>query len=693
MSAPPNTTHTNRLAAATSPYLLQHQHNPVDWREWGPQALDEAKRLNKPILLSVGYAACHWCHVMAHESFEDEATARVMNELFVSIKVDREERPDIDQIYMNALHLLGEQGGWPLTMFLTPAGEPVWGGTYFPKDARFGRPAFTDVLREIARLFREEPDRIGKNRDALMARLAEKARPEGKVVVGLAELDRVAAGVARAIDTQNGGLRGAPKFPQCGLFELLWRAGERAPDEQSESRSGAGAFFGRVLLTLEHICEGGIYDHLGGGFARYSVDERWLVPHFEKMLYDNAQLLELLALAHARTGHPLFRQRAAETVGWLAREMTTPQGAFSASLDADSEGEEGKFYVWSLAEIEQVLGTADASLFAGQYDVTPEGNFEGHNILNRLKHLPRNIEGYTATQQDEPKLALLRGKLLKEREKRIRPGLDDKALGDWNGLMIAALANSGALLGEPGWTEMGSRAFRFIATEMTRGDRLGHSWRARRLLFPGLASDFANMIRAALALHEATGERAYIEEALAWQAALDRHYANPDNAGYFLTADDAEGLVVRPSATSDDATPNSNGIAAQNLIRLAAFTGDHAWREKADRLIEGVLAAAGEHLIGHASVLNALDLRLRATEIVVTGSGTHADALSQAALRLPLTTRIVLRAPSAEALPASHPARDKVAAAENAAFVCVGEKCSLPVTRPEALAEALRALS
>src|SRR5436190_5294875 len=692
MSAP-NATHRNRLAGETSPYLLQHQHNPVDWWPWGPDALAEAQRANKPILLSVGYAACHWCHVMAHESFEDEATARVMNELFVSIKVDREERPDIDQIYMNALHLLGEQGGWPLTMFLTPQGEPVWGGTYFPKEARFGRAAFTDVLREIARLFREEPDRIGKNRDALMARLAEKARPEGKVMVGLSELDRVASGIARAIDTQNGGLRGAPKFPQCALFELLWRAGERAPTEENATRTAASAFLGRVLLTLEHICEGGIYDHLGGGFARYSVDERWLVPHFEKMLYDNAQLLDLLAIAHARTGHPLFRQRASETVGWLSREMTMPEGAFSASLDADSEGEEGKFYVWSLAEIERALGLDNAAFFAARYDVTAEGNFEGHNILNRLKDLPRNTESYVAVQQEDPRLAVLRGKLLKEREKRVRPGLDDKVLADWNGLMIAALANAGTLLGEPSWIEMTARAFRFIAAEMARGDRLGHSWREGRLLFPGLASDFANMIRAALALYEATTERPYLDQALAWQRALDRHYGNPDNGGYFLTADDAEGLVVRPSSTSDDATPNPNGIAAANLVRLAVFTGDHAWREKADRLIEGVLSAAGEHLIGHASLLNALDLRLRATEIVVTGSGERAEALAAAALKLPLLTRIVLRAPTAAALPPSHPARDKLAAVpQGAAFVCVGERCSLPVTDAAVLAEAARGM-
>ena len=693
MSANPSTAHTNRLSAETSPYLLQHQHNPVDWWAWGPEALAHAKQNNKPILLSVGYAACHWCHVMAHESFEDEPTARVMNELFVNIKVDREERPDIDQIYMNALHMLGEQGGWPLTMFLTPAGEPVWGGTYFPKEARYGRAAFADVLREIARLFREEPDRIGKNRDALMARLSEKARPAGKVTAGLPELDRVANGVARAIDTQHGGLRGAPKFPQCALFELLWRAGERAPAEENATRTAAPAFFSRVLLTLEHISEGGIYDHLGGGFARYSVDERWLVPHFEKMLYDNAQLLDLLAIAHARTGHPLFRERAAETVGWLAREMTTPEGAFSASLDADSEGEEGKFYVWSLAEIEQVLGPDDAGFFAVQYDVTSGGNFEGHNILNRLKDLPRNTESPGPPPDEAVRLAMLRGKLLKEREKRIRPGLDDKVLADWNGLMIAALANAGALLGEPGWIGMAARAFRFIVSDMARVDRLGHSWRAGRLLFPGLASDFACMVRAALALYEATGERPYLEQALAWQCALDRHYANSENGGYFLTADDAEDLVVRPAATHDDATPNPNGVAAQNLVRLAVLAGDDVWRQKADRLIEGVVSAAGENLIGHASLLNALDLRLRGAEIVVTGSGQRTDELAGAALRLPTLTRIVLRAPSAEALSASHPAREKIAAApDGAAFVCVGERCSLPVANADALAEAVRGM-
>ena len=679
MSAPATSsfTHRNRLAGETSPYLLQHQHNPVEWWPWGPDALGEAKRTGKPILLSVGYAACHWCHVMAHESFEDEGVAAVMNELFVNIKVDREERPDIDQIYMSALHLIGEQGGWPLTMFLTPAGEPVWGGTYFPKTSRYGRPAFTDVLREVARVFREEPDRIEQTRRSLIGRLSERARPQGKIAIGRAELDSIAGRFARLIDRTHGGVQGAPKFPQCSVLELLWRAGLRTRE---------AGFFDPVELTLDRICQGGIYDHLGGGFSRYSVDERWLVPHFEKMLYDNAQLLELLALAHARSGHPLFRTRGPETVAWLAREMTTPQGAFCASLDADSEGEEGKFYVWSYDEIIRLLGIEDGTFFAEAYGATATGNFEGHNILNRSNHLPRSMG---CSKEDEERLTGLRQKLLAARDQRVRPGLDDKVLADWNGLMIAALANAGALLDEAGWIAMAERAFAFIASEMTRGDRLGHSWREGRLLFPGLASDFAAMIKAALALNEATGARSYLERALVWQRAFDRHYGNPETGGYFLTADDAEGLVVRPHSTLDDAIPNPNAIAAQNLVRLALLAGDDAWRESADRLFDGILPSAAENLFGHASLLNGLDLRLRAAEIVIVGEET--DALVHAALALPFLDRIALRAPSGEGLPSTHPARAKVAAAPagGAAFVCVGETCSLPVTEPGALTGAI----
>src|SRR5262245_2795701 len=663
MSLPHSAAHVNRLAQATSPYLLQHKHNPVDWWTWGLEALEEAQRTNKPILLSVGYAACHWCHVMAHESFEDEATAQVMNELFVNIKVDREERPDIDQIYMNALHLLGEQGGWPLTMFLTSKAEPVWGGTYFPKESRFGRPAFVDVLREVARLFRDEPNRIEQNRAALLSRLAERARPAGKVTIGLKELDAVAMQVGNMFDQVNGGLRGAPKFPQPAILELLWRAGLRSNDAR---------FFEIVEHSLARMSEGGIYDHLGGGFSRYSVDERWLVPHFEKMLYDNAQLLELLTLAWQHSKYPLFAERARETVAWLSREMTGDQGAFFASLDADSEGEEGKFYVWSYDDLIKILGRADGEYFAQHYDVKPGGNFEGHSILNRLAGLDRAAE-------DERRLAQLRAKLLAVRDTRIRPGLDDKVLADWNGLTIAALVNSALILDEPDWLTRARRAFDFVARTMTKGDRLGHSWRDGKLLFPGLASDFAAMIRAALSLYEATGERGYFDQAIAWQNSFDTHYADPQTGAYFLSSDDADDLVLRPHSTQDDATPNSNSVAAHNLVRLAVLSGDDKWRTQADRLIETILSAAERNLFGHVALLNALDLRLRAAEIVVTGS--DAGRFARAALSLPYLDRIVLRASNAADLPSAHPAQEKLKAAQgSAAFVCVGERCSLPVT-------------
>jgi uncharacterized protein YyaL (SSP411 family) len=680
----------NRLASETSPYLLQHKTNPVDWWPWGPEALAEAKRTGKPILLSVGYAACHWCHVMAHESFEDQQVAVVMNELFVNIKVDREERPDIDQIYMAALHHLGEQGGWPLTMFLTSDGEPVWGGTYFPKTSQYGRPGFIDLMKEIARLFRDEPERIDHNRTGLMTALTAKPVAGDQVSIGAAELDSAAAAISRAFDHTHGGLGRAPKFPQCAMLEMLWRAGARRRDAR---------FFDLVELTLEHICEGGIYDHLGGGFSRYSVDEKWLVPHFEKMLYDNAQLLELLALAFKRSGKTLFLRRARETVTWLVREMTTAEGGFSASLDADSEGHEGKFYVWSQGEIDAVLGPEDGAYFAAYYDVTPGGNFEGKNILNRLGFLqrPGSDEGQheapvRGLAAEEPRLAALRHRLLEARAHRVRPGLDDKVLADWNGLMIAALANAGAALDQPAWLAAAAKAFAFVEQCMTRDGRLGHSWRDGKLLYPGLASDHAAMVKAALALHEATGMPDYLERAVQWQRALDRHYIRADTGGYYLTADDAEGLIMRPDSMIDEATPNPNGVAAQNLVRLAMLTGDDHWRQRTDALFAGLLPGAAQSLYLHASFANALDLRLRAVDVVAIGP--QADQFVAHALALPFIDRVVLRAARPDDLPAGHPGRNvSLADGQTVALVCAGQRCSLPVTDPQQLATVAAAMS
>ncbi|MDX2318264.1 MAG: thioredoxin domain-containing protein, partial [Hyphomicrobiaceae bacterium] len=368
----------NQLGRETSPYLLQHKDNPVHWRPWGQAALDEAKAANKPILLSVGYAACHWCHVMAHESFEDEATAAVMNDLFVNIKVDREERPDVDAIYMAALHQLGEQGGWPLTMFLTPDAEPYWGGTYFPPKERYGRPSFVRVLTTMAKVYHEEPDKVRTNADAITAQLAPSQTKGTGAELNNAILSDLARRFLGAVDPTNGGLRGAPKFPQTQFFDFLWRSGlrYRLPNLGEA-----------VDITLTHICQGGIYDHVGGGFSRYSVDDKWLVPHFEKMLYDNALLLELMTESWRESKSPLYAKRIEETIGWLLREMVTEGDAFAASLDADSDGVEGIFYVWSLAEITEILGQTDARLLAEIYDVTKGGNFEGSNILNRLNAL------------------------------------------------------------------------------------------------------------------------------------------------------------------------------------------------------------------------------------------------------------------------------------------------------------------
>jgi uncharacterized protein len=679
----------NELSQASSPYLLQHAHNPVHWRMWGEAALREAQALNKPILLSIGYAACHWCHVMAHESFEDEETAQVMNELFVSIKVDREERPDIDHIYMSALHAFGEQGGWPLTMFLDPKGEPFWGGTYFPKAAKYGRPSFVSVLRTVAQAFRSAPEQIAQNTSFVREALSKPAAQESGTIT-LELVDKVCPEVARLIDPVHGGLRGAPKFPNTPILELLWRAGARLSN---------GPYRDLVRLTLLNMSEGGIYDHLGGGYARYSTDERWLVPHFEKMLYDNAQILELLALCYHQYGGELFRTRARETVSWLKREMTKAQGAFCASVDADSEGIEGKFYVWTHDEIVGLLGTEDAAFFGRFYDVSPEGNWEdeahgGHAIiLNRLNAPPHS-------QEEEVRLAGLRAKLLEARETRVRPGLDDKILADWNGLMIAALINAATLLGEPEWIALAARAYDFIVSAMEFTDasgnrRLAHSFRAGVIVKPGLALDHAAMIRAALALHEARSfaptpsqTRNYLADAIGWAGSLEAYHIDSQSGLLDMAATDAGDVIVRLSPTADDAIPNAHPVYLYALLRLAGLTGEERWLARADELFERLSGPVRGNFLGHAGILNALDFQLRAKQIVTAGPGRN--ALYEAALGVPFIARSVMDIDRPEEIPQGHPARAQMeVAGEAAAFVCAGGTCSLPVREKEALIESI----
>ena len=547
----------NRLGEATSPYLLQHRDNPVHWQPWDEAALAAARAQDKPILLSIGYAACHWCHVMAHESFEQPAIAAQMNAQFVNIKVDREERPDLDQIYQHALALLGQHGGWPLTMFLTPAGEPFWGGTYFPPEARYGRPGLPEVLDQVSRIWQTERTKVEGNIDALKEALAGLARPAAGPPLAPALREQTARRLVQAFDTIHGGLGGAPKFPQAPVLDLVWRHGLATGDAAARHA---------VLHTLANICQGGIYDHLGGGFARYAVDALWLVPHFEKMLYDNAQLLALLADTYADTQNPLFRARAAETVGWLEREMLV-EGAFASSLDADSEGEEGRYYVWDAAEIDRLLGP-DAARFRLAYGVTDGGNWEGSTVLNRL-HQP----GLLAADE-EAALRASADRLLAARAGRVPPGRDDKVLADWNGLMIAALARAGAVFDRPDWVGLARRAFRFVTEHMMTGDRLAHSWRAGRTLDRAFLEDYASMAAAALALFEQTGEPSYLRLAERWLARLDADYLDQDAGGYFQVAAGARDVLVRAKNAQDGPTPAGNGLLLGVLARLHLMTGE-----------------------------------------------------------------------------------------------------------------------
>lgn len=671
----------NRLALETSPYLLQHQDNPVHWWAWGPEALAEAKRTGKPILLSVGYAACHWCHVMAHESFEDGATAAVMNDLYINIKVDREERPDIDALYMGALMRFNEQGGWPLTMFLDSEARPFWGGTYFPKQAQYGRPGFVNVLMQIAAAYKEEPGKVRDNASRILASLSE--RPSGGGGEALTEdaVKDLIGKITRAVDREHGGLNGAPKFPQWNVFWLLWRGAMRFDDASAKHA---------VITTLTHICQGGIYDHIGGGFARYSVDEYWLIPHFEKMLYDNALLLDLLTEVWRETQNPLFTRRISETVGWLEREMIAEGGGFAASLDADSEGEEGKFYVWSQAEILDVLGARDAAFFGSVYGVTEGGNFEGHNNLNRLDSLA------LLSDADELRLSQMRCKLFGRRAGRVRPGWDDKVLADWNGLMIAALSRAGLVFEKPQWLALAERAFACVTDKMAADSgRLWHSYRAGKAKAPATAADYANMSWAALRLHQATGRAAYLERARAWSAILDTHYWDTSSGGYCMAANDTDDVILKLRPAQDDAVPNANAIQLSNLIALAALTGDSAYAARAEDLYNAYLGDLRRAPVGHCGLL-AASFDLTGLPQISVHTGTLADTnVSTSVLQKILFNKSVpgaLEYCLTDGSPAGLPnalTGKTTSGGKSMAYVCSGPVCGPPVMTPEDFAARL----
>lgn len=675
----------NRLAEQSSPYLRQHKDNPVHWYAWGPEAFDAAQKENKPILLSIGYAACHWCHVMAHESFEDEPIANLMNDLFINIKVDREERPDVDYIYQNALQLLGEQGGWPLTMFLTPDRNPFWGGTYFPSTAKYGRPAFPQILTHIEQTYRQDPERITNNVTALTDALQQIANPQSGGQLSTRVLDEGAALLIRSVDERHGGTQGAPKFPQPGFFRFLWNA---------YKRTGDIAYKGGVMITLDNICHGGIYDHLSGGFARYSTDEYWLAPHFEKMLYDNAQLIDLMCDVWKETQSKLYEIRIAETISWLRRDMKNgpSDGAdtggaygFAAAFDADSEGVEGKFCVWSEQEIDQILGDASPA-FKEIYDVTASGNWEGHNILNRSDHMDHQGE----PQEDQ--LKEYRDTLFVEREKRIQPMRDDKVLADWNGMMIAALAKASVLFKNTEWMTEAKTAYQFVQTHMTKQDRLLHAWCAGSANHPATLDDYANMARAALVLFESTAIPTYLDDAKEWVTLLNAHYWDPKEGGYFLSADDTEDTIVRPKTAQDNAVPPGNGTMCEVLARLFHITGDASYEQRATDLIEAMTPQDTRASLSHPTLMCGFELLSNPTHVVLIGNREDADLLllHQTALATADPNLIVTVKSPLEDLPLSHPASGKTQLDGRAtAYVCKAMTCGLPQTEDAALKMAL----
>ena len=663
----------NRLSASASPYLLQHAANPVDWRLWGREAFEDARTRDVPVLISIGYAACHWCHVMAHESFENPEIAAQMNRDFVCVKVDREERPDVDQHYMAALHAMGEQGGWPLTMFLAPDGAPFFGGTYWPPTPRYGRPSFPQVLASVANAWRTKRAGVLQNGAAIEAHLAEIAAPRGPGVVSADHLNAIGESLISLVDPVNGGIGRAPKFPNGPIFRFFWGEYFRRRDPR---------FRDAVRGLLDALSAGGIYDHLGGGFARYSVDGEWHVPHFEKMLYDNAQILELLAFAHAETPSPVYAARARDTFGWLMREMRA-EGAFAASLDADQDGEEGLFYVWTAQQIDTALG-ADAAPFKAAYDVREEGNWEGRNVLRMTSPADPALEAA---------LAPARARLFALREGRSRPGLDDKVLTDWNGLMIAALARAAAAFEAPAMLEAARSAFDFLDARLrdVQG-RLIHSWRDGRIGAAGLLDDCASFARAALALFEATGEPRYLALAEAETRAALARFGAPDG-GLYMTAEDAQDApAVRARVAEDGATPSGVGLMGEVLARLYHLTDAAEWREAADRLIAAFAGGESPALTQSPLLLAAWDFLTRGGCAVVEGdlADPLAGALAAAARRAPdpaLAVWPLDRALWPQGAPGGRPSPLQTPAA----MVCRGQVCGLPQRDPQALAAALRA--
>lgn len=602
----------NRLAGETSPYLLQHAQNPVEWHPWGEEALAKARREDRPILLSIGYAACHWCHVMERESFENEEIARLMNELFVPVKVDREERPDLDEIYMSAVQIMTGSGGWPLTVFLTPDGKPFFGGTYFPPEDRWGRVGFATVLREVARIYREERGNIERSAEGLTEHLRNLARLPALANLLSGDLVREAVREWQArFDEREGGFTPAPKFPPATTVSLLLRFYHEHGDDDA---------LHMAELTLKKMAGGGMYDQLGGGFHRYSTDPYWLVPHFEKMLYDNALLARAYLEAFQVTAKADYARVARETLDYVLREMQDPEGGYYSSQDADSEGVEGKFFVWSEEEVRQLLGP-EADLFCRFYDVTPQGNWEGGNVLHR----PHSVEEFASAlrlspEEIERRLAAARSALFAAREKRVKPGLDDKVLTSWNGLMIIAMARAFRVLGQERYLDSARRAARFILGRMVDKGRLAATYRAGRAKLLSYLDDYAFLMGGLIELWESDFELPWLEAAIQLAGQLERLFWDPEGGGFFFTGADHEQLLYRSKPGFDGAMPSGNSMAAFYLLRLAAYTGLSAYEARARDVLHAFHAQMRRAPTGFPQMLAAVDYYLaRKHEVAVVG--------------------------------------------------------------------------
>ncbi|MEZ5939938.1 MAG: thioredoxin domain-containing protein [Planctomycetaceae bacterium] len=674
----------NRLAHETSPYLLQHQFNPVNWFPWGKEAFDLAKEMDRPIFLSVGYSACHWCHVMERESFESEHIAEILNSHYVSIKVDREERPDVDQIYMTAVQLITRRGGWPMSVFMTPDGEPFYGGTYWPPNARMGMPGFRDILLKLHDYWVNKRDEVTSSAQELSNAIQGMSQSAAGDELGEQTLRNAMQRLVSATDKQHGGFHGAPKFPHPMDLRLLLRLADRF--ESSEALSA-------VELTLDKMAAGGIYDHLGGGFHRYSTDARWLVPHFEKMLYDNALLTQTYVEAWQRTGKPAYRQVVVETLDYVLREMFQPGGGFYSTQDADSEGEEGKFFVWTKEEVTSLLPEQDAKIFCASYDVTTSGNWEGNSILNLPSALDEVASAFEMSIDEfYGSLKRSRDVLFTERAKRIAPGRDDKVLVNWNGLMIAAAARAGMALGEPKYVEAAAASARFIAENMrSSAGHLLHSYKDGRARFMAYLDDYACYIDGLAEMFQATGEACWIEWAVEFADQMLARFAD-SHGGFYYTAHDHEELIARTKDSQDNATPSGNGMAATVLLKLARLCDRDDYRVAAEQALKSISGLLNESPLAAGQSLIALDFLMGPAYecVLLDGTEESADKLETALWSTFLPRTVVARRRDVTPEVISHLFENRSPTTQSQAYVCEASTCQQPMSSAEEMLKLMK---